>query len=167
MNYSPESIKPYVDFINNWHYSNIKNNRVLRNKHGELTTVKSTGIKVGDNIYLVPGYIDGRELSEDQAQDYWAPKIPRLEKQGLITGIPDIPVEDRANHPANVISELNHTFMDKESSEIPASAIKYDYAPQPNSEVQLRQEVVNNLSNRARTTTNHGLAQQLNNQRGQ
>ena len=123
---TPEQ-QQYFKFVNDWHYNTIKNNKVGRDKEsGELVTVNAVGIQLGDKIYTVPGYLpdEGRRLTPREARAYWKDKIPQLEKEGKIVPYVDNWVgSDKSQHPINIMTELNHRFMDSEGQEIPEDAI--------------------------------------------
>lgn len=119
----------YFKFVNDWHRNTISNKKVAKTKEGQNVTVNAVGLPFGDKIYMVPGYLpdEGRILTEDEAYSYWKDKIPQLEKEGQIVGIPNNWVgKDVSQHPANIMARKNHEFMDEE--EIPEDAIAYDYS---------------------------------------
>jgi len=125
---SPEEQK-YFDFVNNWHRNTIASNKVAKDAQGRNVTVNAVGLPIGDKIYMVPGYLPetGEILTEDEAYSYWKDKIPQLEKEGQLSGIPNNWMgNDMSQHPANVMARKNHEFMDKETIE--EDAIAYDYS---------------------------------------
>ena len=103
-----------TDFINQYHHDTVNQRKVLRRQDGGNTTVNAVGIPVNGKIYLVPGYDreSGKLLSEDEAYNFWASQIPQLEKEGKISGIEDNWVGELKDHPANIIAQENHKFMD-------------------------------------------------------
>jgi len=124
-----EEQQKYFKFVNDWHKNTVANKKVAKDKQGRNVTVNAVGLPIGDKIYMVPGYLPdtGKILTEDEAYSYWKDKIPQLEKEGKISGIPNNWVgSDMNQHPANVMARKNHEFMDEE--EIKEDAIAYDYS---------------------------------------
>ena len=125
---TPEQ-QQYFKFVNDWHKNTIDSKKVAKTKEGQNVTVNAVGLPFDGKIYMVPGYLpdEGKILTEDEAYSYWKDKIPQLEKEGQIVGIPNNWVgKDVSQHPANVMARKNHEFMDEE--QIPEDAIAYDYS---------------------------------------
>ena len=124
-----EEQKKYFQFVNDWHRNTVNSKQVAKTAEGENVTVNAYGLPIAGKIYMVPGYLpdEGKILTEDEAYSYWKDKIPQLEKEGKLVGIPNNWVgKDIKQHPANVMARKNHEFMDNE--EIPEDAIAYDYS---------------------------------------
>tara|TARA_E500000331_G_C16709016_1_gene477298 strand:+ start:92 stop:484 length:393 start_codon:yes stop_codon:yes gene_type:complete len=124
MEQTSKSENPATRFINKWHRETISQNKVLKRANGQATTVAAVGIPYEGSIYLVPAYLrDGKVLTEDEVYNHWITKLPKLIQDGEITGIEDNYQGPIEKHPANVIAEENHIFMDQEN--IPDSAFSF------------------------------------------
>jgi hypothetical protein len=58
-----------MDPITQHHYDNIRNNTIIRNANGTMSTVKTVIMGDGEREYLIPTIWDGEELSADDAFD--------------------------------------------------------------------------------------------------
>ena len=103
----PETLTPQELALLEYHRNNLRNGTYLDDAQG-MTTVNIMGVTGPDGqIYNVPGYADGRRLSEDEARELaaasgWA-QYPSYPQQWAG------PLED---HPANVAARRLHDQID-------------------------------------------------------
>ena len=119
-----QATMPFMSFVDQFHNDVVGSKKARRNEDGSITTVFSTGIKVGDKIYEVPSYdpSTGKVLNEKDTRKKYLPLIEsgNLQKKYGDFGIPE------SNY--KTILNLYQSYKNKSDyNKVPDSAIKFDF----------------------------------------
>ena len=105
------SMTPQEMALLEYHRNNLRNRTYIDDEQG-MTTVNITGVNGPDgNIYNVPGFADGKRLSEQEAAQRAASM-----GWGQFPAYPNNTSVPRDQHPANVAARAMHEQIDRDAS---------------------------------------------------